>query len=396
MTKNNGKIHLYGIDERNDSYKFSNTLVWNYNGLATFNENVSKNFKLDYLIYSILYMKQNPRDNEVTININKLVKLIGRKPNNHKGKINDRVKASLKRLENEYRLIYYSIDGNYIEAYLINTRNEANFYNMYNYKFNLILNLDKDELYSNRYKNIDNALFLYSYLISRMSYYDDYSNGNNLLVCYPTTEEIKRDCRLNDKQITDLLNQFESDGLIYTINLGTIKRGDETKVSSNYYVTNLEDLEPSYDKGLGYYKTQNYRVVKNKGQLANEYLSKTETLLANCLKELKGRKQIDKNGNIVMDSEGNEVKILDIFKRMVSITIDSFLNDLSNINISFEGRKDNGDRITNDDFNKFRLAKNKGSYKYSILGYLEFKKIDYVYVHHFYVLIKNIANQFNC
>lgn len=398
---NNGKIHLYGIDKFNDHYKFSNSLVWNYDGLAVFNGEVDKNFKFDYMIYSILYMKQSPRDNDVVININKLVKMIGRKPNAHKGKINDKVKESLKRLESKYGLIYYSIDGNYIEAYLINTKNEANFYNMYNYKFNLILNMEKDELYSNRYKNIENALFLYSYIVSRMSYQDVYNNVNSqFLTCFPPIEEIKRDCKLNDTQVRDLLRQFEADGLIYTINLGSVKRGEEIKVSSNYYVTELQDLESAYDMSLGYYKTQNFRVLNNNRELAHKYLAKTETLLIDCINELKTRKQIDKNGNIVKDSEGNEIEILSYFKSLVGATITNFLDDLSKIDISFEGRKNGSDRITKSDFDMFRAtlkgSKNKCDYKFAILDYLRHKKINYVYVHHFYVLIRNIANQFGC
>ena len=400
---NGNKIHLYGIDKFNDHYKFSNSLVWNCNGLAVFNGEVDKNFKFDYMIYSILYMKQNPRDNDVVININKLVKMIGRKPNAHKGKINSKVKDSLERLENKYRLIYYSIDGNYIEAYLINTKNEANFYNMYNYKFNLMLNMEKDELYSNRYKNIENALFLYSYIVSRMSYQDIYNDFSNtqLLTCFPSMEEIKRDCKLNDTQIRDLLRQFEADGLIYTINLGNVKRNEEIQVSSNYYVTQLQDLELAYyEVGLGYYKTNGYKVLNNNKELAHNYLAKTETLLIDCINELKSRKQIDKNGNVIKDSEGNEAEISDIFKSLVGATITNFLNDLSNINISFEGRKENNERITKTDYDMFRVklkdSKCKGSYQFAILEYLKFKKIDYVYIHHFYVLVRNIANQFGC
>lgn len=274
MYKENGNDKFLGIEETDLFQYFDNKLVFNGSDREDIYFKPTKEGKLDLLVYTTLAFNCNPFK-IVNTNIKSFVTMIGYKPRSGSGRINERVEESFERLKKNCFIDFYynkEIDNYTIKVYM--TKAEDKFFKL-NYSIiekileggNWIFSLDGVNVKDiHKYDNRERALYLYCYLVSRMGYIT--FETEKLNICYPTMDEICKDNAIDKKTLIQLLTYFELDRILFTVNIGEVKKGENKSKATNYYVTNLDEIYKAnmfahqyyYANGYEYYKE--YTTVK--------------------------------------------------------------------------------------------------------------------------------------
>lgn len=277
----------FGIDRDSMFLKFKNSIIRNEESECDFKPD--NNGQLDFLVYVSLLSKIN-NYGEFDIPFVRLIESMGFKPKSGSGSINDKVKQSIGRLENEYTLINCISKDRYLVGEVVIPVVEDNFFklkmdNVRKILNNSLIKLNKDD-YSNKYENKSKALYVYAYLVSMMGDHLTTEVTVNWRGCFPSLEKISSDCNVSKDYLLKLLAYFEYDGLLYTTNIGFIKdkNGNSFK-AVNYYTDNIEYLSSSYIYSRAYYDKNEYSYSKYISQTKN-LLSETTELFNESYKKL--------------------------------------------------------------------------------------------------------------
>lgn len=221
------------------------------------------------MVYIALLSKINSY-NEIEISLNRLVESIGYKSKTGKGKINDKVRESLKRLEEDYKLIIASKDSSdkYLMLEVIVLEVEERFYKLNLNNIRKILNNSVFKIneadFSNKYTDKAKALYVYSYLLSMFGVHETISIGIKFNGCYPNMDKICAECNVSKEYLLKLLALFEYDGLIFVANVGAIEEFDGgTYKSCNYYTDSLVNLFDAYAYAKAYLDQYQYTYNSN-------------------------------------------------------------------------------------------------------------------------------------
>lgn len=241
-----------GIATNELFHKVNNNFVREYNGIHYFKPTAEG--QMDYMVYIALLSKINAYE-EVEISLNRLVESIGYKPKTGKGKINEKVRESLKRLEYDYKLIvpaptstdkYLMLEVRVLEV-------QERFFKLNLNNIRKILNSSfklRSDDFTNKYTDKAKALYVYSYLLSMFGVHETTSIGVTFNGCYPNMDKICKDCNVTKEYLLKLLAYFEFDGLIYTANVGAID--GSTYKANNYYTDSLSGLSGAYTYATAY------------------------------------------------------------------------------------------------------------------------------------------------
>ena len=257
----NGKF--IGIEVDSMFHTIPNNLVWDNEGKGNVLFEPTDEGQFDFLIYITAIYNCNPVGMFYT-NISKIARLIGYKPRSGKGNINDRIKQSLDRLRDNHSILYEIEDGLWSIQVLLK-ENEKYFFKLHYCTIEKILGLnyinreDSELLGVTKYENKSKALYVYCYILARMNNINIDGYKDNINCCYPTMEEIMKDCNIGNKNyLIKLLRYFELDRILFTTNIGQLKNNNLINNASNYYTTNLNDIYGISYYSKGYYFNKGY------------------------------------------------------------------------------------------------------------------------------------------
>ena len=252
-----------GIATKELFHKVNNNFVREYNGIHYFKP--TQDGQMDYMVYIALLSKINAYE-EVEISLNRLVESIGYKPKTGKGKINEKVRESLKRLEYDYKLIVPAPTSNdkylMLEVRVLET--EERFFKLNLNNIRKILNSSfklRSDDFTNKYTDKAKALYVYSYLLSMFGVHETTTVGITFNGCYPNMDKICAECNVTKEYLLKLLAYFEFDGLIYTANVGAID--GSTYKANNYYTDSLSGLYGAYTYATAYLDQHKYTYNSN-------------------------------------------------------------------------------------------------------------------------------------
>lgn len=278
--------------------KLPRELFYNVNDFERLIKVVNYDHKI-ILIMDYLYTNTN-RKGITILELEDLIKSCGFKPDNHKGKINDKFRFILSRLQ-ELHIINANLELNNLKKGVIvkcsldmfqkNDKGEDNnFIILYEKEKNKILNYDKE--------NIDNVklLFYYCYLKARMYKRSNEEGkstnkyGGRAEICFPSYKTISKDTELCDDVILKYNDILTNINLIRIMNAGLYYlREDKNKVireSPNFYTLYTEEDSGKIDEkqtlwytnlkeGIKLYKKNNKdKVFKNN----REYLDNNRSI----------------------------------------------------------------------------------------------------------------------
>lgn len=378
---NNNKF--MGIDNSTMHHQLNNNLVWNGENKEDVMFTSNREDVFDFLVYTILIYNCSPYLRVCTTNIKHMATLMGYKPKSGKGNINDKIKQSLDRLDDRY-LIEYKIEDDLYQIKVNIPKSKEHFFVLHYSTINTILGLefnmidDNGEVLDTTKKYVDRAkaLYTYCYIVSRMSYIDE---EGKVLCSYPTYEEICKDCSISYTKLTKLLRLFEMDGILYTINIGSLKNIDDGSIinTNNYYTTNLENFNTISKYAKGYYSNLGYD-VNNKKYMTKKLCKDIDNTLYNIFKHLNTK-----------DSENEENKdYIPYSPLFVTLVNQSFKDFLKSINISYDEYKA---FLVGELFNKH---KKDGIKSKSVLFLSNRLDISVVYLNHFKNVIDGINELF--
>ena len=265
------------------------------------------------LIFDYLYTNTN-RDNICLFSINDIVTTYGYKIDNHKGKINSKIKELIFKLAMLNYIIIdfdiFSIKNNELLKCKINSElinYDKNFTLLSRYELELILSCN----------DLDKLILLKLYCYLKMRIYkrkvdhDIIIEGGKAETCYPTYELIYSDIGISEGVINKYINKLKELKLIAYDNAGVYYHQSDKKIkreSANTYALYKEDLSHEYEleesikfykskkKEEGYifvdnkkkpYKNNNRRLngelgaltkLKNQGKATNEQLKRIEEI----------------------------------------------------------------------------------------------------------------------
>lgn len=272
-------------------HKVNNNFVREYNGIHYFKPTADG--QMDYMVYIALLSKINAYE-EVEISLNRLVESIGYKPKTGKGKINEKVRESLKRLEYDYKLIvpaptstekYLMLEVRVLEV-------QERFFKLNLNNIRKILNSSfklRSDDFTNKYTDKAKALYVYSYLLSMFGVHETTSIGVTFNGCYPNMDKICKDCNITKEYLLKLLAYFEFDGLIFTANVGAID--GSTYKSNNYYTDSLSGLSGAYTYATAYLDQKQIKYKSNYMQ-CKELLSDIDGLFQEAYTKLNDKQVI--------------------------------------------------------------------------------------------------------
>ena len=255
---------LTGISKKEIFIKISNNFVREIDGKIQFTN--SSEHQLDYLVYMTLISKMTILD-DFNVTLNTLIETMGFKPRTGKGSITERVKSSLDRLQLEHRLIRYEyknakeIQGSFVpldpdkKFFKIKLINLMHLLSNNIFKMNENDNLDK---YTDKAKTI----YVYSYLLSLMGNHKTTEAIIHWRGCFPSLEQICRDCNVSKEFLLKQLAYFEYDGLIFTTNIGYVSKDKSKMNACNYYTDDMRYLSSSYIYARAYYDMNGYKHSK--------------------------------------------------------------------------------------------------------------------------------------
>lgn len=252
-----------GIATKELFHKVSNNFVREYNGIHYFKP--TQDGQMDYMVYIALLSKINAYE-EVEISLNRLVESIGYKPKTGKGKINEKVRESLKRLEYDYKLIVPAPTSTdkylMLEVRVLET--EERFFKLNLNNIRKILNSSfklRSDDFTNKYTDKAKALYVYSYLLSMFGVHETTTIGTTFNGCYPNMDKICAECNVTKEYLLKLLAYFEFDGLIFTANIGTVE--GVIHKSNNYYTDSLSGLSGAYTYATAYLDKKQIKYKSN-------------------------------------------------------------------------------------------------------------------------------------
>lgn len=297
-------------NKREVFFKFHNDFMRNKDSKYYFKSN--DDGQLDYLVYIALVYSSNAM-NEFSVVLNKLVENIGYKPKSGSGSINDKVRKSIKRLEDRKLIEVASIDKQHILGIVILEDIENRFFKVY--AENIIKIIDTLSLkvctndFFSKYNDKAKAVYVYSYLLSMMGIHNTTGININWFGCYPSMDMICEECNISKTHLKRLLAYFEYDGLIYTANIGQVTGKDGRKVmASNYYTNNINDLFSGYTYCKAYYDKEHYTYAK--------YIKRTKQLLS------KIKEMLEQSKNKIDEKSKNDfIKFKEHFILMLKDTI---------------------------------------------------------------------------
>ena len=329
----NNKVFC-GLDTNTLFQKMDNNFVYAQNKEDIIFEPNSEG-QLDFALWVSLIFNANPLG-LISKSLNGLARMLGYVPKSGKGKINDKIKKSLDRLQDRMYLNYNYVDNEYNIVIDLSPQ-DGSFFKLYYSNIVKILNLDnymfdmseeariKREL--THYKDRTKALYIYCYLLSRMGIkqVDINKNTQNIEVCYPTLEQISEDCNVDIKTLRRLLALFEMDGLIYTTNIGNVLLDNVIiPQSNNYYTTSISCLNGTFRYSEVYYLTNGYK-VSNYDDTNKKIVKDISNLLSKATKKLSDAK---------FNIDGKGIKVLPIFDKMVENNFNNILNSSIDTNVN--------------------------------------------------------------
>ena len=240
--------------------------------------------KFDYMVYVSLLTLCNYEYYFLT-NLNQLVKYLGYKPKLGKGKINDKVEQSIQRLCVEYKLVDLHYEDGCMEGEVGLVSNDDFFFKMYLHKLGNIYNSFGYKKGNNKYTDKASAIYLYSYLLSKMGIHKPY-NTYEFYGCFPSIETICKECNLSKTNVTKLLRYFELDNLIYTLGYDKVVGDNKGLIIGNKYYTNDKRyLQAGYYFSEGYYKSKEYK-LKSKNYYIERLCVDIDKELTKVIKDL--------------------------------------------------------------------------------------------------------------
>ena len=377
---NNNKF--MGIDNTTMHHQLNNNLVWNGENKEDVMFTSNREDVFDFLVYTILIYNCSPYFRVCTTNIKHMATLMGYKPKGGKGKINDKIKQSLDRLDDRY-LIEYKIEDDLYQIKVNIPKSKEHFFILHYSTINTILGLEFNMIDDNgevldttkKYTDRAKALYTYCYIVSRMSYIDE---EGKVLCSYPTYEEICEDCGISKTTLTKLLRLFEMDGILFTVNIGTLKGADGSIINTNnYYTTNLENFNAISKYAKGYYSNLGCD-VNNKKYMTKKLCKDIDNTLYNIFKHLNTKDS---------ENEGNK-DYIPYSPLFVTLVNQSFKDFLKSVNISYDEYKA---FLVGDLFNKH---KKDGIKSKSILFLSNRLDVSVVYLNHFKNVIDGINELF--
>ena len=373
-----------GIDNATMHHQLNNNLVWNGENREKVMFTSSREDVFDFLTYTILIYNCSPYFRVCTTNIKDMVTLMGYKPKSGKGNINDKVKQSLERLDDRY-LIEYKIENDLYKIKVNIPKSSEHFFLLHYSTINTILGLefnmidDNGEVLDSTKKYVDKAkaLYTYCYIVARMGYID---GENKVSCCYPTYEEICEDCGISRTTLTKLLRFYELDGILYTINIGSLKNIDDGSIvnTSNYYTTSVENFNIVSKYAKVYYKGLGYD-VNNKKYMTKKLCREIDDTLYNIFKQLKTRD--DEN-----EQNKDYIPYVPLFVTLVNLSFKNFLNLVDIVEDEYKA-------FLEEELYRERKKAN-GIKSKNILFLSSRSDIDVVYLNHFKNVIDGINELF--
>ena len=228
------------------------------------------------IISVITYLSMKMNSNYETIfKLEELIKFLGYTPKTGKGKINDKIKDSLKWLQDK-KIITCQQDLKQIkpkEYVLINT-----------YFNKLLKKQDKDKkeqftkiyyenfvkIFNSKYKNKIDLFNVYANLLSRKFPHE--FNGNiKCEMCFPSIEQISDDVNISRPTLINILKELQELKLVFFDTIGDIKSDMNGFITANnVYVFKKEDLENALTLSRKHYYESGFFETKNRKQLSEE------------------------------------------------------------------------------------------------------------------------------
>ena len=163
--------------------------------------------------------------------------------------------------------------------------NDDFFFKMYLHKLGNIYNSFGYKKGNNKYTDKASAIYLYSYLLSKMGIHKPY-NTYEFYGCFPSIETICKECNLSKTNVTKLLRYFELDNLIYTLGYDKVVGGNKGLIIGNKYYTNDKRyLQAGYYFSEGYYKSKEYK-LKSKNYYIERLCVDIDKELTKIIKDL--------------------------------------------------------------------------------------------------------------
>lgn len=322
MSYNVETINKNGIETNEMFYKFHNNFIRKTEEITPYYFEPTQEGQLDYMVYvALLYISNN--EGEFDVRINKLVTSIGYTPKSGAGKINDKVKQSLLRLQKRCLLEIDEMEKIYVSGVVIIPQINERFFKLYENNIKFILNdlssrfNEGDEAIS-KYDDKGKAMYVYSYLLSMMSKKattDITSEDNYPTLCYPSYDNITENCDISRNYLNKLLAYFEYDGLIHTINIGNVTNEHSEAITntSNYYTDNISDVYQTYTYAKAYYENKEYK-VQDVRTTKRKHLENIERMMEQAKDKLSDKDYLKfrehtvlKIKNIILDFEKNNV-----------------------------------------------------------------------------------------
>lgn len=183
------------------------------------------------------------------ITLREILEFFKYKPDNHKGKINEKLRDSYNWLVSNDYINHISGDAKKIDNLIKCTINKPEkLFTMIDYE-----NLGKI--------NNPDELILYASLLSRMKHSKECEITGSF--CYPTIQIISEDIGLSDKTIKKLLNDLQEKELIIYGNIGYIQKGDCGKIlANNVYALDQDSFKVALSQSRYYYEQLGYEAEK--------------------------------------------------------------------------------------------------------------------------------------
>lgn len=227
----------------------------------------------DKVLQIILYLEENRNTRGISLfSLEDMIISIGYTPNNHKGKINDKVKKILFNLQNDGLLVSKWDLGTIKPSELVKAR--------------LLVNEIEEGYFPIEYRVIDTIynsdtkcdkltlLKAQCYITARVRRLEDEAHteanehdnwvGEKVEYTFFKQEEATRDLEIDDHTWQDVIKELNELGLIFYGNIGQVKKGNLITTAGNCYCLDAKFLKGMDRCSRAWYKDHGYTIVADK------------------------------------------------------------------------------------------------------------------------------------
>jgi len=208
----------------------------------------------------------------VGMSVNYLVKKLGYKPDQHKGRINDRVIEALKWLElNNYICIYAKLHTSTevvlekikaTDCFIVQINFDNDIFNVKD-KYVILKEKEYEVIVGSEVTKCDKQDLLNVFLnIKKYMNFDSVSAN----LCYPSHATLCKECKITSTgAMNNIIKELLAMGILYTYNSGQYSDGNgNIKYANSFYAVDEKELDPgSCDRIIkNYYSSQGISVEK--------------------------------------------------------------------------------------------------------------------------------------